>query len=78
MNSMATAATMMPITRVTTLSPVRPSSRRSGEAPCNETQTATPKVEFNPRKTGTYYIVVYQRELSGSDTGGVAMAVVYK
>lgn len=44
----------------------------------DESDDASPKVEFEPSSTGSYYVVVYQRELKGADEAGVAMAVVYR
>ncbi len=44
----------------------------------DETADASPRVEFEPSKTGSYYVVVYQRELTGAEKAGVAMAVVYR
>lgn len=38
-----------------------------------------PVLEYTPQETGTYYIVVYLRELDGKKPqGGTAMAVVYR
>ncbi len=38
-----------------------------------------PKIEFTPDETGTYYIVLYLREVEGKKKeAGAAMAVVYK
>ena len=44
----------------------------------DDTEDGKPKIEFEPKETGSYYVVVYQRELAGADKGGVAMAVVYR
>ena len=44
----------------------------------DESVTAKPMIEFSPDRTGSYYVVIYQRELSGAEEAGVAMAVVYK
>lgn len=46
----------------------------------DSTTDREPLLEFKPDATGTYYIVLYVRELAeASDTmGGVAMAVVYR
>ncbi len=44
----------------------------------DDTEDGSPKVKFSPKKTGSYYVVVYQRELQGAQSGGVAMAVVYR
>jgi len=38
-----------------------------------------PKIEYTPENTGTYYIVLYLREIDGKKKeAGAAMAVVYK
>lgn len=37
-----------------------------------------PKIEFTPEDTGTYYIVLYLREVVSKKHAGAAMAVVYK
>lgn len=43
------------------------------------TEDREPRIAFKPPSTGTYYIVVYNREARRpEDVGGVAMAVVYK
>jgi hypothetical protein len=38
-----------------------------------------PEISFKPPSTGTFYIVMYNREAAATDgTGGAAMAVVYR
>lgn len=38
-----------------------------------------PEITFTPKNTGTYYIVLYNREAAKADAvGGAAMAVVYR
>ena len=45
----------------------------------DETEDKTPRFEFTPEETGSYYVVVYMRGLEeGKENGGVAMAVVYR
>lgn len=44
----------------------------------DETTDAAPRFEFQPTKTGSYYVVVYQREVEGTEAAGVALAVVYR
>lgn len=44
----------------------------------DETVDGSPRFEFQPTKTGSYYVVVYQREVEGTAAAGVAMAVVYR
>ena len=45
----------------------------------DETTDKTPRFEFKPEETGSFYVVVYMRDLEGEKTeGGVAMAVVYR
>lgn len=43
------------------------------------TEDREPEVTFKPTATGTYYIVLYNRQSAKSgETGGAAMAVVYR
>ena len=45
----------------------------------DSTDGREPKVSFKPPETGTYYIVLYMRDLDGDkDEAGIAMAVVYR
>jgi hypothetical protein len=45
----------------------------------DSTTDREPEVSFTPTATGSFYIVLYNREASKrADTGGVAMAVVYR
>ena len=45
----------------------------------DDTIDREPKLEFSPEETGTYYIVLYQRDIDVTkDEAGVAMAVVYR
>lgn len=38
----------------------------------------TPRVDYTPENTGSYYIVVYQRAVTTDGPAGVAMAVTYR
>ena len=45
----------------------------------DESKDREPQIAFDPEQTGTYYIVVHARELTGeAKEAGVAMAVTYK
>jgi len=45
----------------------------------DESDDKTPRFEFTPEETGSFYVVVYMRDLEeGKDDAGVAMAVVYR
>jgi hypothetical protein len=45
----------------------------------DNTQDREPEVTFKPESTGTYYIVLYNREtVKTQKPGGAAMAVVYR
>ena len=45
----------------------------------DETSNREPVIDFKPKASGTYYVVVYLREAAeGADKAGVAMAVVYR
>ncbi len=45
----------------------------------DETTNREPMIDFTPKASGTYYVVVYLREAAeGAEKAGVAMAVVYR
>lgn len=45
----------------------------------DDTVDREPRLEITPEETGTYYIVLYQRDIKiTKDEAGVAMAVVYR
>lgn len=45
----------------------------------DDTEDREPKITIKPPATGTYYIVLYNRQAASAETsGGVAMAVVYR
>ena len=45
----------------------------------DETTDREPMIDFTPKASGTYYVVVYLREAAeGAEKAGVAMAVVYR
>ena len=45
----------------------------------DKTEDREPSIQYSPEQTGSYYLVLYMRELDGKkDEAGVAMAVVYR